>query len=141
MIWTRRVRQFDLVGAIVLLGVLVAPAPLPVRGAPPQLTLTVSEVPVGDQGAAASGALELSSDGDVFQVTISASDLTSAQDVIPALAITFDPSTIDVTAGSSYTAAIFVEIPPRPTRRDVHRNRHRDGWYCPEPGAADGCRQ
>jgi hypothetical protein len=93
-----------------LIAVFVALVPVAVRAAP-QLIVTISEVPVGDQGAVAAGALEVSSDTDLIGATLSASDLTSAQGTIPAQAITFDPPVIDVTAGSMYTATISVQIP------------------------------
>lgn len=94
-----------------LLSAFVAFVPAVVLGAPPQLILTISEPPVGDQNSLAAGALEVSSDTDLFGTALSVSDLTSAQGTIPAQAITFEPPVIDVSAGSTYTAAISVQIP------------------------------
>jgi len=96
---------------VLLLGALVALASAPALGATPQVVLSVSEVPVGDQGAVATGALEISSDTDLAGTTFSASNLTAGTNVIPAQAITFDPQVIDVMAGSTYTVGIAVQIP------------------------------
>jgi hypothetical protein len=103
-------RQLSL--AAVLLGVLVAAAGVPALGATPQVVLSVSEVPVGDQGTAATGALEISSDTDLAGTSFTASNLVAGTNVIPAQAVTFDPPVIDMTAGSSYTVGIAVQIPP-----------------------------
>ena len=98
--------------AAVLLGVLIPLAGSPALGATPQVVLTVSEVPVGDQGTVATGALEISSDTDLAGTSFTASNLVSGPNLIPAQALTFDPSLIDVTAGSTYTVGIAVQIPP-----------------------------
>jgi hypothetical protein len=98
--------------AAILLGTLVLAAGAPALGATPQVVLTVSEVPVGDQGTVATGALEISSDTDLAGTTFTASNLVAGAAVIPAQAITFDPLVVDVTGGSTYTVGISVQIPP-----------------------------
>jgi hypothetical protein len=78
---------------------------------PPELKISISEVPVGAPGTATLGSVVLTSIEDVFDVALSASDLVSGAHVLPGAAITFQPDLLGVMFGSSYTVGVSVQIP------------------------------
>jgi uncharacterized protein (TIGR03437 family) len=77
------------------------------------LTLRAAEPAVGEPGSAATAVVELINSGstDIALLSLSATNLVSGPNAIPASAISFDPSPVSATARSSYTIGATIQIP------------------------------
>jgi uncharacterized protein (TIGR03437 family) len=80
---------------------------------PATLSLRAAEPAVGEPGSAATAVVELINAGsmDIALLSLSATNLVSGPNAIPASAISFDPSPVNASARSTYTISATIQIP------------------------------